>query len=408
MTMRVAVLGAGLQGACVAMELASRGIKVDLYEKNELCVTQASAQNEGKIHLGYVYANDRSLRTARKMIEGAFAFTPLMRRWIGNAVDTLPVSKPFYYAVHKASLLTVDEVESHLASCHAIALENRRNTKTDYFGFDPCVRPARLSDSECDSLLNTRLVSAVFRTPEIAIDPELLATAVRARLSADSRIRCRLGTLVQSAEAMADGVWIESLNGSERTRQKYDHAVNCLWAERLRVDQTAGVEPARPWIYRIKYNLRLRSVRQSQTIPSVTIVLGPFGDIVGYDPKSFYLSWYPVGMRGASSELAPPNWPLAVDENVSIEIRSGIIEGLRAIVPSVAQFSAGNVESCRLKAGIIFAWGESDIDDAGSGLHERHMIGPESHGRYHTIDTGKLTTAPLFANEMADRITHVG
>lgn len=222
--MRVAVLGAGLQGACVAMELASRGIEVHLYDKNERCVTQASAQNEGKIHLGYVYANDRSLRTARKMIEGALSFAPLMRRWIGGAVDALPVSSPFYYAVHKASILTVDEIESHLASCQALALENRRNTKTDYFGLDPCVRPARLADAECDSLFNARLVSAAFRTSEIAIDPEPLAKAVRARLAADSRIQCRLGSFVHGAEPMADGVWIEWQNANKRARQKYDQS----------------------------------------------------------------------------------------------------------------------------------------------------------------------------------------
>lgn len=389
------------------MELASRGIEVHLYDKNERCVTQASAQNEGKIHLGYVYANDRSLRTARKMIEGALSFAPLMRRWIGGAVDALPVSSPFYYAVHKASILTVDEIESHLASCQALALENRRNTKTDYFGLDPCVRPARLADAECDSLFNARLVSAAFRTSEIAIDPEPLAKAVRARLAADSRIQCRLGSFVHGAEPMADGVWIEWQNANKRARQKYDHVVNSLWEGRLTVDQTAGVKPARPWIYRVKYNLRLRSSQPSNTIPSVTIVLGPFGDIVAYDTENFYLSWYPVGMRGASSELAPPDWPLAVDETVSMEIRRGTVEGLGTIVPSVAQFCSGNVQACQLKGGIIFAWGESDIDDAVSGLHERYKIGPQSHGRYHTIDTGKLTTAPLFANEMADRITQI-
>ncbi|PYR72438.1 MAG: FAD-binding oxidoreductase, partial [Acidobacteria bacterium] len=54
--MQVAVLGAGLQGSCVAMELASAGISVDLFDKNDRCMSQASAQNEGKIHLGYLYA----------------------------------------------------------------------------------------------------------------------------------------------------------------------------------------------------------------------------------------------------------------------------------------------------------------------------------------------------------------
>ena len=54
--------------------------------------------------------------------------------------------------------------------------------------------------------------------------------------------------------------------------------------------------------------------------------------------------------------------------------------------------------------GHIFAWGQTDIDDAKSVLHERHAIGPRSFGRYHSINTGKLTTAPLFAKQMADQI----
>ena len=121
--MRVAVLGGGLQGACVALELAGAGVSVDVYDKNARCLTQASAQNEGKIHLGYVYANDPSLSTARMMIRGAATFAPLLRRWIGAAVDAVPVSAPFYYAVHADSLLGVGEVERHFACCHAIALD---------------------------------------------------------------------------------------------------------------------------------------------------------------------------------------------------------------------------------------------------------------------------------------------
>jgi glycine/D-amino acid oxidase-like deaminating enzyme len=85
--MRVAVLGSGLQGACVALELALNGAEVDLYEKNETCLSQASAHNEGKIHLGYVYANDPSLRTARLMARGTLCFSSLMRRWIGDAIS---------------------------------------------------------------------------------------------------------------------------------------------------------------------------------------------------------------------------------------------------------------------------------------------------------------------------------
>ena len=38
--MRVAVLGAGLQGACVALELSVHGVEVDLYEKRDYCLSQ--------------------------------------------------------------------------------------------------------------------------------------------------------------------------------------------------------------------------------------------------------------------------------------------------------------------------------------------------------------------------------
>src|SRR5438876_6379670 len=95
----VAVLGAGLQGACVALELASRQIKVDLYEKGPTCVTGASANNEGKIHLGFLFARDSSLRSSEAMIRGALSFSPLLRRWLGKTLDGVPVSSPFHYAI---------------------------------------------------------------------------------------------------------------------------------------------------------------------------------------------------------------------------------------------------------------------------------------------------------------------
>ena len=62
--MHVAVLGAGFQGTCVALELAQRGVTVDLYDQNDTCITQAGYRNEGKIHLGFVYTKDSTFATA--------------------------------------------------------------------------------------------------------------------------------------------------------------------------------------------------------------------------------------------------------------------------------------------------------------------------------------------------------
>ena len=406
--MRVAVLGAGLQGACVAMELASAGIRVDLYDKNDRCVTQASAQNEGKIHLGYVYANDRSLRTARTMIDGALAFAPLMRRWVGSAIDAVPVSTPFHYAVHADSLLSADEVERHFRRSHAAAVDAGRGAAPDYFGSDYRVPPARLSDAELGTSFDRRRVSAAYATREVAVDPEALAAVVRARLSDEPKIHCLLQAHVHGAQRDDAGVTVDVEMSGTRVRERYDHVVNALWDGRLAIDRTAGLEPQRAWLYRVKHYVRLRAPALAARVGSTTIVLGGFGDVVAYGGGDFYLSWYPAGMRGTSSEISPPPWPLTLGEPLSTELRREIVAGLTGVVPALAGLTPAAIASSDLKAGIIVAWGRTSIDDPASGLHERHAIGPRSCGRYHSVDTGKLTMAPLFGKAVADRIRQIG
>jgi glycine/D-amino acid oxidase-like deaminating enzyme len=402
--MRVAVLGGGLQGSCVAMELASAGISVDLYDKNDRCMSQASAQNEGKIHLGYVYANDRSLRTARTMIHGAIAFAPLLRRWIGDAIDGIPVSAPFHYVVHADSMLGTDEIEHHFRRSHAVAFEESQGVQLDYFGADYRRPPVRLSESECDALYDRKSVAAAYSTSEMGIDPEALAEAIRSRLFEDPNITCILRAHVHAVAMTDEGGTIDVDVAGQRTLESYDHVVNALWDGRLAVDKTAGIHVDRSWLYRLKYYLRLPASVGSSTLPSTTIVLGPFGDVVSYGNGHVFLSWYPAGMRATSSDLSPPAWPATLDDAASIEMRDNILDGLTKVVPSVARLTPDSINACLVKSGVICAWGKTDINDRSSELHERHAIGPCSYGRYHTVDTGKLTTAPLFAKIVADRV----
>ena len=61
----IAIIGAGLAGCCAALELARRGHRVTLIEQDGVPMNRASLLNEGKIHLGLIYANDRTMETAR-------------------------------------------------------------------------------------------------------------------------------------------------------------------------------------------------------------------------------------------------------------------------------------------------------------------------------------------------------
>ena len=118
--MRVGVLGGGLQGCCVALSLAQHGIDVALFDRNDKLFSRAAVANEGKIHLGYMYANDPSCSTARMMMRGALAFAPFFARHLGLPCDSMTVSRPAAYVVHRDSQRTPEEVSHYIAAVHAL------------------------------------------------------------------------------------------------------------------------------------------------------------------------------------------------------------------------------------------------------------------------------------------------
>jgi glycerol-3-phosphate dehydrogenase len=63
--MLVDVLDGGLQGCGTALALAERGVRVVLFDKTEALLSRAAVANEGKIHLGYMYAVTPRFRPPR-------------------------------------------------------------------------------------------------------------------------------------------------------------------------------------------------------------------------------------------------------------------------------------------------------------------------------------------------------
>ncbi len=401
--MHIAVLGAGLQGACAALALAAAGHRIDLYERDLSALSRASLHNEGKLHLGYVYAGDPTLRTARLMVAGALSFGPLLHRWIGPELAALPRSSPFTYLVHRRSLVTIDAVAAHLDACRALAAAHGAG-KCDYLSVDYLTPSQRLDPRELARQFNPDEIAAAFLTPEIGIDPAALAALVRARLAAEPRIRLIFGAVVDAVARREPRIEVLFTHVGAPHRRSYDHVVNALWDGRLAVDATLGIVPRRGWLHRLRYGVRVGEGALAAPLPAVTIVLGPFGDVVGYGNSAGWLSWYPIGMVEKSDALLPPAWPEIVPEAAAIRI--GVVAALGAIVPAVADAQAAIVATADVRGGYVFAWGHSgsDIDDPRSELHARDDAGIASYGRYHSINTGKLTTAPLFARQLVERI----
>src|SRR5512132_2960066 len=118
----ILVLGAGLQGTGVALELARRGLDVTVIDRDPRPVNRASLRNEGKIHLGFIYANDRTLGTALLQLDGALRFRSILARWIGRRVDTISRSTPFHYLVATDSIVAPARLALHYAAIEEHAL----------------------------------------------------------------------------------------------------------------------------------------------------------------------------------------------------------------------------------------------------------------------------------------------
>jgi hypothetical protein len=102
--------------------------------------------------------------------------------------------------------------------------------------------------------------------------------------------------------------------------------------------------------------------------------------------------------------MTPPNWPTYPPEPLHSQLLEGTLNSMAKFVPSLRAINPGELKEVTVKGGVIVAWGKTDIYDPASELHRRFEIGVTSTGRFHSVDPGKLTMAPYFADFCASRI----
>jgi glycine/D-amino acid oxidase-like deaminating enzyme len=401
--LRVAVLGGGGVGVCAAMEISLHGHHVDIFEQDAKPVWRASRVNEGKIHQGILYAKDPSLRTARTMIRGALTFTACLSRWIHVGPESLKFSTPFIYAVHKGTMVDVDRLLSHFAACSTIFAEMQAASGLRYLGLEEGLDFRKLEAGEIERILDPQFTTDAILSNERSVDPRVIADRLRAAALAEPRITFVGNARVTNAEE-GDGRYTVTFDqGGSQRAGPYDHVVNALWAGRLAIDRRFGIDPPHRWIHRHKFGTRVKVALREEDLPSVTVVLGPFGDIVNFGSNGFYLSWYPIGMVESSLDSEPPtHW-----HQITLQARNDIFDRSFAhwstLCPKLKDIAFSR-EEVDATSGVIFAWGDSDISDANSKLHDRYEIGIHSNGRYHSVNTGKYTMVPYLGLKVAERV----
>ncbi|WP_203292066.1 FAD-dependent oxidoreductase [Maricaulis parjimensis] len=394
--MRIGVLGAGLSGCTIALELADAGHQVVLIDRQAEPLLGASSNCEGKLHLGYVYGLDDSLRTAETMLQGAGHFRPLLERWVGADCFETGRSSPFIYAIPHDSMLPANRVLEHFRQVSARLGANGLTTQWREYS---C-----LTESKLAAVFDPDRIALAVRTHEFAIDPLCLRERLLAALDEMPSLSLLMAATVCDIVALPGERFRVGLDfAGERNSEDFDCVVNCLWEQRLALDARLGHQLNRPVIHRFKSALRTQNPDVFETLPSVTFTIGEYGDTVAY-PGRAYASWYPTGLLSEEVALAPSRTGLPQDEEAIEALKRSQLEALAALMPGAAEALDWRLPGWSLCGGYITAWGQSGIADSQSELHQRTRVGVHSYGRYHSVDTGKLTLAPLIAKQACDRI----
>ena len=239
---RVAVLGAGIMGSLTALLLARRGMAVTLFEGRQEPLQGASRWNEGKIHLGYLYAADPSRESARQVLSGGLAFAPIVESVIGTSLTPHTTRHDDIYLVHRDSVVDIAAVAAHF---EALTRELRDRAEGRHYLVDLSeASVSRLDEGRLASLVVPGLVSAGFSAPERSVDTCWLADQLSAALRAEPLIELRLGSRVTGASPLNsdDGPWQVEASGA--ADGPFGWVVNALWEGRLALDLKAGLPPA--------------------------------------------------------------------------------------------------------------------------------------------------------------------
>ncbi len=394
---RVAVLGAGIMGSALSMNLARRGFHVTVIDRESEPMSATSRWNEGKIHLGYLYGADPTLATARHVLPGGLLFEETLRELIGGDVTGHTTTDDDIYLVHRRSVVSPDEVR---ATFDAISELVRQHPDAGRYLVDASdARAAMLTAAELQAMAGEEIIAG-FRVPERSVDTRWVADRLAAALAAEPGVDLRLGTaVVQVARDGGRARW--RVRGDDGYDEEFDVVVNALWNGRLPIDVTAGLAPEPPWTHRYRLCVFIRT-RAEHELASAVVAVGPFGDVKNYNGRDFYFSWYPVGLiaEGTDLELGSPDVPTGHGAEAFVD---SVRAELERVLPGVGRV-IDDAEESTVQGGFVFARGRGALDDPQSGLHRRDRYGVQRRDSYYSVDTGKYSTAPWLARLLAAEI----
>src|SRR5205814_3795018 len=294
---RIAILGGGMLGTCTALELARRGRRSTLFDGQSALLQGASRWNEGKIHLGFLYAGDPTLRTAQRLIPGGLAFAGLVGRLIQGSLDAFVTVEDDIYLVHRESIVAPDAFEAYGTSTAALVREAASQPNAQQYFCDVThARIRRLSASDLAQVTSADEVVAGYSIPERSISTVTVGDLMQQAVANEPLIEVRANRRVRAVERRSDGRFNVSVNGTVIAPEDapFDVVINALWEGRPAVDASLGIQPVAPWSHR--FRAAVFAYAPDVSFPSAVLCTGPFGDVKRYADGRVYLSWYSSGL----------------------------------------------------------------------------------------------------------------
>jgi hypothetical protein len=241
---RIAIIGAGWYGCHIAAMLIADGQEVAVFERNYDIFTEASGNNQFRLHLGLHYA--RSARTRHQTRDGYHRFIERYPRF------TREVPHNLYVVPLRESLIDFDTYVSIMLSSGIR------------------VRPEPMAITHTGRLL-PEMLDGVVSCDERLLLPSVSTAYFRSKL----RHNLRLGTQVSKIERRSSSLLV----GGET----FDHVVDTTWG---------GLSDSRPGYFfegTVLFYFRLRDQRAE--FPAITLVDGPLWSIYPTEvPGRFTLS----------------------------------------------------------------------------------------------------------------------
>jgi glycine/D-amino acid oxidase-like deaminating enzyme len=400
---RIAILGGGILGVCTALELAQRKRQVTLIEGAPDLIQGASRWNEGKIHLGFLYAADPTMKTAARMIPGGLAFPGLVARLVEGNIDELTTTDDDVFLVHRNSVVDANSFATYADRTAGLIREAASGAVAPHYFTDLENAAARaLSPSELACLTESEDVVAGFAVPERSVSTVPIADLLCRAVRAEPRIEVHTSTWVNGVRRRDDGRWDVLTSTSNPTEHEaFDVVVNALWEGRLSVDATAGVLPPAPWSHRFRAGVFGQA--PNSALRSAVLCTGPFGDVKHYGDGRVYLSWYEAGLIAEGNALEPPRDAAVLTPDRRAIVERETLSALSRYFPPVTQLRE-HASQLEVRGGWVYAVGQGSLADRASTLHQRDKFNVTVDAGYISVDTAKYSLAPWLANRVARMI----